>query len=150
MTAWSTRSLRLASASRETPPDRDLHRVSVHYEEPPYSHFRGDEELESCYSANLLALGRTPGVHPADVWYSTGLGNVSLRLPAIHPTIGIDAGTAVNHDPEFAAHCGGASADAAVLRGATAMTWTAIDAATNAVIRDRLLGGGERYFARRS
>ncbi len=33
------------------------------------------------------------------------MGNVSLALPSIHPMIGINSLPAVNHQPEFTAHC---------------------------------------------
>ena len=59
--------------------------------------------------------------------------------PSIHPMIGIDAHGAVNHQPEFAAACVGPSAEPALLDGAVAMAWTAIDAATDPALRDGLL-----------
>jgi hypothetical protein len=55
--------------------------------------------------------------------------------------IGLDAGGAVNHQPEFAAACLGPSAELALTDGAIAMAWTAIDAATDPALRDRLLAG---------
>jgi hypothetical protein len=72
---------------------------------------------------------------------STDMANVSLAVPTIHPLIGIDAGGAVNHQPEFAAACITASADAALRDGALAMAWTVIDAAGRGPLRDRLLAG---------
>ena len=68
------------------------------------------------------------------------MGNVSLALPSIHPKIGIDSLPATNHQPEFAAHCITPSADQALVDGALAMVWTAIDLAQTASIRTRLLG----------
>jgi hypothetical protein len=68
------------------------------------------------------------------------MGNVSLALPAIHPRISIDSYPATNHQAEFAPHCVTAAADQALLDGATAMAWTAIDLATDGRLRDRLLG----------
>ena len=68
------------------------------------------------------------------------MGNVSLALPAIHPAIGINSLPAVNHQPEFTAHCVTEAADKAVIDGALAMAWTAIDLATDARVRERLLG----------
>jgi hypothetical protein len=53
--------------------------------------------------------------------------------------IGIDSLPAVNHQPEFTAHCVTAAADRAVIDGATVMAWTAIDMATDRTVRDRLL-----------
>jgi hypothetical protein len=67
------------------------------------------------------------------------MGNVSLALPAIHPTIGIDSLPAVNHQPEFAAHCITEPADNAVVDGSLAMAWTAVDVASDAALRTRLM-----------
>jgi hypothetical protein len=47
----------------------------------------------------------------------------------------------VNHQPEFTAHCVTAAADKALIDGALAMAWTAIDIATNVRVRGRLLQG---------
>jgi metal-dependent amidase/aminoacylase/carboxypeptidase family protein len=63
----------------------------------------------------------------------------SLRVPSIHPFIGIDSWPSVNHQPEFAAHCITPAADRAVVDGAVAMAWTAIDLAT-----DQSVLGGEQ------
>lgn len=70
---------------------------------------------------------------------STDMGNVSLALPAIHPRISINSLPATNHQPEFAAHCTTADADRAVLDGATAMAWTAIDLTIDERLSRRLL-----------
>ena len=70
--------------------------------------------------------------------FSTDMGNVSLEMPTIHPCIAIESGGAVNHQPEFAGACVNASADRAVLEGALAMAWTAIDLATGP-LRARLV-----------
>ncbi len=71
------------------------------------------------------------------------MGNVSLAIPSIHPFIGIDSLPAVNHQPEFAAHCVTPAADSAVLDGAVALAWTAIDLVTQTPIRERLLRRGQ-------
>jgi hypothetical protein len=73
--------------------------------------------------------------------FSTDMGNVSLAMPSIHPTIGIDTAGAVNHQPEFAAACINASADRAVRDGALGMALATIAAATGP-LRDRLLARG--------
>jgi len=44
----------------------------------------------------------------------------------------------VNHQPEFAAHSVGAAADRAVMDGALALAWTAIDAACSPGLSARL------------
>ena len=68
------------------------------------------------------------------------MANVSLAVPTIHPLIGIETHGAVNHQHEFTAACITPSADAAVRDGAIALAWTAIDAATDPALRQRLLG----------
>jgi metal-dependent amidase/aminoacylase/carboxypeptidase family protein len=70
---------------------------------------------------------------------STDMGNVSLKVPSIHPMIGLDSLPAVNHQPEFTAHCATPVADRAVYDGALAMAWTTIDAALNGELCARLL-----------
>jgi hypothetical protein len=67
------------------------------------------------------------------------MGYVSLELPAIHPFIGINSLPAVNHQPEFTAQCVKEEADRALFDGALAMAWTAIDAANEPALRNRLL-----------
>jgi hypothetical protein len=67
------------------------------------------------------------------------MANVSLLLPTIHPTLGLDSYPDVNHQPEFAAHCRTPLADQALTDGAVAMAQTAIDAAVEGPLRERLL-----------
>jgi hypothetical protein len=45
----------------------------------------------------------------------------------------------VNHQPEFAAACATPDADRAIVDGALAMAWTAIDVANDKALRDRLM-----------
>jgi hypothetical protein len=62
---------------------------------------------------------------------STDMGNVSQVVAAIHPYVGIGSFPALNHQPEFAAHCVGDAAEKALLDAATALAWTAIDVAAD-------------------
>jgi len=48
-------------------------------------------------------------------------------------------GPAVNHQPEFAAHCITSDANKALADGALAMAWTCIDPPTDGEIRNRLM-----------
>jgi hypothetical protein len=70
---------------------------------------------------------------------STDMANISLVMPTIHPLLGIDSFPAVNHQPEFTAHCITPVADQAVIDGALAMALTTIDCATTDSVRERLL-----------
>jgi amidohydrolase len=106
----------------------------------PYSQMREDRELAGLYQMAAEAIGRTfpPADESAQLAGSTDMANVSLRLPTIHPMIAIDAGGAVNHQPEFTAACISTSADAAVRDGALAMATTAAAMAGDPDTRARL------------
>jgi hypothetical protein len=61
---------------------------------------------------------------------STDMGNVSARVPSLHPLMSIDSLPAVNHQAEFTAHCISPAGDKAVIDAATAIAFTVIDLAT--------------------
>ncbi|MBM4259555.1 MAG: M20 family metallopeptidase [Deltaproteobacteria bacterium] len=108
----------------------------------PYAEHVSDLDMAALYQRNIEALGRKMrelGPIRERAAGSTDMGNVSLAMPSIHPMIGIDSTPAVNHQPEFTAHCATPAADKAVLDGGLAMAWTAIDIATDATVRERLL-----------
>jgi amidohydrolase len=111
---------------------------------PVYSHMESDLGLLAEYRVNAEALGRTFELDDAGAprpTFSTDMANVSLKVPTIHPLVGIDAAGSVNHQPEFAAACVTPSADTALRDGAVSMAWTVIDAAQPGPLRDRLLTG---------
>jgi amidohydrolase len=112
---------------------------------PRYSEMEADDEIGALYRANAEALGRRFAELSDEVRQrtavSTDMANVSLAIPTIHPWLGLDSLPAVNHQPEFAAECATPKADRAALDGAVAMAWTAIDLATVAPVRARLLAG---------
>jgi amidohydrolase len=109
----------------------------------PYAQVIHDAELAGMYRTNAEAVGRTfldSGILIERAAASTDMGNVSLKIPSIHPLIGIDSLPAVNHQPEFAAHCITPAAEKALLDGAIALAWTAVDLASVAHVRARLFG----------
>ena len=109
----------------------------------PYADVRHDQAIAAIYRRNAEAAGRVfPDLGPqADRFAaSTDMGNVSHVIPSIHPLIGINSLPAVNHQPEFTAHCATPEADQAVYDGALAMAWTAVDLACDAALTARLTG----------
>jgi amidohydrolase len=103
---------------------------SVH----PYAEMHHDPGMAAIYRRNAEELGRTfldvgPLIDRGAA--STDMGNVSLAMPSIHPAIGIGSLPAVNHQPEFTAHCVKPEADKALFDGALAMAWTCVDLATD-------------------
>jgi len=113
--------------------------------ERAYAEVRNDPDILAAYKANAEALGRTfMEIEPSRLERtagSTDMGNVSLKIPSIHPSIGINSWPAVNHQPEFAAHGVTPDGDRAVYDGALAMAWTIIDIANDEAVRSRLLAG---------
>ncbi len=105
-----------------------------------------DRDIADLYRANAEALGRTFGSDRLDprIGASTDMGNVTQLLPAIHPTIRIDAGGAVNHQRAFADAAVSESADRAIVDAAVAMAWTVADLAVDETQRARLLNGERR------
>ena len=116
-------------------------RLEVLGGDKPHAEVIYDHELSSIYRKNGEALGRSfvSLPNPERGTGSTDMGNVSQVIPSIHPMIGINSFPAVNHQPEFTAHCGTPIADKAVLDGAIAMAWTIIDTARDVKLRDRLM-----------
>jgi metal-dependent amidase/aminoacylase/carboxypeptidase family protein len=103
-----------------------------------------DNDMAALYRANSEALGRpfpNLGEWETRPTGSTDMGNVSRAMPSIHPMIGINSLPAVNHQPEFTAHCVTADADKALIDGALAMAWTCVDLATNKAVQKRLIAG---------
>lgn len=111
---------------------------------PTYAALTPDSWLVAAFRQEIESLGRSPlapdleGFRPLG---STDMGNVTNVLPGIHPVVGLDAGGAVTHQPEFAAACVTESADRALLDGALALAGTAARAAADPQTRARLLDG---------
>jgi amidohydrolase len=101
---------------------------------PRYAEFRNDDELARLFTANAEVLGRDMDpneLQPAGMnTASTDLGNVSQRVRAIHPYLGIGSLPVVNHQAEFAAASMTAEADRAALDGAILLAQTIVDAVT--------------------
>ena len=116
--------------------------LAVREDHSPYAEMHHDHALAAIYRRNAETLGRSfPEMNAVleRAAGSTDMGNISRALPSIHPMIGIASLPAVNHQPEFTAHCVTQAADQAVVDGALAMAWTAIDVAGDAALRARLL-----------
>ena len=118
---------------------------------PPYSEFIVDEDLATIYRDMSRIAGRDmPDSIPQAMRASTDMANVSLRIPSIHPIIGINSLPAVNHQPEFTAAAITADADRAVIEGALSMALTCIKVATDPQLRSTYEGGKRRRELRES
>src|SRR5271155_858154 len=113
---------------------------SVEQTEPMYDALKPDPWLADTVRAEMTRLGRAPvgreleAAHPLG---STDMGNVTQLLPGIHPMVGVEAGGASLHQPDFAAAAAGATADKAVIDGAIMLARTVVRLAESPGERDR-------------
>ncbi|MGY1810313.1 M20 family metallopeptidase [Blastococcus sp. SYSU D00669] len=97
---------------------------------PAYLPIRANLELAARWTRHQARRGRTalpPGVTPASLAGSTDLGNVSVRVPSIHPMIAIAGPDTSMHTTGFAAAAASPAGDRAVLDGAVGLALTALD-----------------------
>jgi amidohydrolase len=98
--------------------------------DPDYLELRTNWPLAERYVANAESLGRRffpLDKLPPSVMGTTDMGNVSHRVPSIHPMIAAAPWHCTIHAAEFAEHAGSPTGDAAALDGAKALAMTALD-----------------------
>ncbi|WP_344677514.1 M20 family metallopeptidase [Saccharopolyspora taberi] len=97
---------------------------------PGYLPIRHNDTLAARWAHHQSGRGRTSlprGVVPEYITGSTDLGNLSYRMPAIHPMIALEGESLSLHTAEFAAAAGSETGDRAVLDGAIGLACTAVD-----------------------
>jgi amidohydrolase len=117
--------------------------LEIHDESQPYSEFTNHPNLNEIYKSNAESIGRVFDDNDPRIKMnraSTDLGNISKVIASIHPYIGVNSGTAVNHQKEFAAACITADADQAVLDAAKAIAMTLVDIASDSALREYVKG----------
>jgi amidohydrolase len=68
---------------------------------------------------------------------STDMGNVSHRLPSIHPCLAVAPLNVIIHNAEFARHAVSERGDQAVIDGAKSLAMTALDLMSDAALMER-------------
>lgn len=103
-------------------------RLEHRWVEPHYAPMKINNHLSSLFGANLEAMGRKVQVHRGSAGLaSTDMGNVSQKLPAIHPTVAIAPRETGEHTLEFARAAGSEEGHRGMLDGAKAMAMTVFD-----------------------
>ncbi len=114
--------------------------VEIEWGDADYRDIRANEPLATAFRRNAESLGREffpVEKLPPGLQGSTDLGNVSYRLPAIHPMLAAAPLHVTIHNPEFAKWAGSELGDAAALDGAKALAMTALDFFCDAELRRR-------------
>ena len=97
---------------------------------PPYLPVRTSRPLAARYAVNLTDRKRyvlPGGVAPRELAASTDMGNISVRVPSIHPLLSIAPPEVIIHTAEFASWAASERADTATVDGAIALARTAAD-----------------------
>ena len=105
-------------------------KLEAHWGEIDYRDLNTCWPLARAFQTNAEKLGREFFPYeklPAGVQGSTDMGNVSHRVPSIHPMIAAAPMHVTIHNPEFTHWSGGEMGDQAALDGAKALAMTALD-----------------------
>ena len=98
-----------------------------------YAEILNNKTMYELFMKNCEEIGREmPLQDPSQPGLrSTDMGNISFAMPSIHPMLAIDSGSAVNHQPEYAAATIKSGGHKAIFDGAYGMGTTIIDLAEN-------------------
>jgi amidohydrolase len=105
-------------------------KLELTWHAPDYLELRTNEPLAKAYQANAESLGRRffpLDKLPPGMQGSTDMGNVSQRVPSIHPMIAAAPPHCTIHNAEFAIWAASELGDMAALDGAKALAMTALD-----------------------
>ena len=86
--------------------------------------------MAEMYEKNTVRLGREffpVRDLPPGYAGSTDMGNISHRVPSIHPMLGVAPAGVIIHNAEFARYAASPSGDAGVIDGAKSLAMTALD-----------------------
>jgi amidohydrolase len=113
--------------------------VDVKWSDVDYLDLRTSWPLAERFQRNAEALGRQffpLEKLPAGSSGSTDMGNVSHRVPSIHPMLACAPPHVVIHNPEFATWAASELGDAAALDGAKALAMTTVDYLEDAALQE--------------
>ncbi|MFE5729707.1 amidohydrolase [Streptomyces sp. NPDC056528] len=107
-----------------------------------YEHFRDNDVLSGLFAGHLERAGIRLSEPVAGVYLgSSDIGNVSTRVPAIHPFVAIMGADGSDHTPEFAEAAAGPRARRVMLAAAEALACTAVDVLLRADVPERAWNG---------
>lgn len=116
--------------------------IELDWKDPAYDELLTVDAFDDVWAANLARTGRR-AVRPgedgtAPVVGSTDMGNISQRVPSIHPMVAVSTPDVPIHTEAFAAFAGGPRGDAAVIDAAKALATTVVDLWADAELRGRI------------
>lgn len=118
--------------------------ADIRWAKADYLDMKTSWPIAEAYEANARTLGRDffpLDKMPSGSAGSTDMGNVSHRVPSIHPMIASAPPSVVIHNPEFARWAGGEMGDKACIDGAKSLAMTAIDFMTEPALQEAAKAG---------
>jgi amidohydrolase len=116
-------------------------RLETKWGESDYLDLKTNWPMAEAYERNAAGLGRQffPLKElPPGYAGSTDMGNVSHRVPSIHPCLGVAPTNVIIHNAEFARHAISEKGDQAVIDGAKSMALTALELMADASLIARV------------
>ena len=114
-------------------------RLELRWGECDYLDLKTSWPIADAFEANASRLGRefTPAQSlPPGYAGSTDMGNVSHRVPSIHPMLAVAPPGVIIHNPEFTRWAASPEGDRAVLDGAKSLAMTALDLMSDQQLMD--------------
>lgn len=113
--------------------------VEINWAGVDYLDLNTNWPLAECFQAHGESIGRE-FLSPSQLGGagSTDMGNVSYRVPSIHPMLASSPPNVVIHNPEFARWAGSEMGDAAALDGAKTMALTAAEFLLNPALQSEV------------
>ena len=105
-------------------------RLQVEWGDTDYLDMKTNWPMATLFEKNAAVIGREfypVNNLPPGYAGSTDMGNVSHRVPSIHPMLGVAPAGVIIHNPEFARYAASEKGDAAVIDGAKSLAMTALD-----------------------
>lgn len=107
--------------------------------ELPYAERYPNRQMSEAFKANMAELGEIMEYPDPNIMYgSSDIGNISIKLPAIHDYLFIADEDVNAHTVEFAAAAVSPRADEVCIKGAQGLAMTAIDILTDSGFRKEI------------
>jgi amidohydrolase len=122
-------------------------RLECHWDDVQYAPLRANKAMADAFRRNLTKVGRSVREPPTPrALGSTDMGNVSMLLPTIHPSIKVAPREVNIHTADFARLAASQEGDKALIDAAKAMASTAVEILVDGDLRQRMweefLAGG--------
>ena len=98
-----------------------------------------NKPMGAAFKANMAELGEEmEWANPTGMYGSSDIGNVSIKLPAIHDYLWIAPAGVNSHNIEYTEHAASPRADEIAIKGAKGLAMTAVDILSSKAFQDEI------------